>query len=439
MKMFRTVVFLAALLACAPAFAQQTAIHSVPIGKGIGNTGFNAAVPGTAGKPLVSNGATSDPAFGTIANSGFTAGAADTYKGSLNGSTVADIAFPNCQSVSMALRYVPGTGPACGNIIIQTGFDMPVNLGLSVPAPSGGALTINLTQANGSAPTTGNPVLVPFRSTALATGTVTWTTISATQSITIPSGATLGTSNGVPSRVWIFEDYNGGTPELGVATCSNTTTVFACSSWENTLVTSTTISGSSGTAGVLYSTAGVTLDAVRIIGYCEFGSGLATAGTWSSACTTLQPFGPGVKKPGETVQKLTNTVSSGSTAATSTKVATNNTLTITPNPVNLIRIHAGGVLSNPGGGAASGGAAQIGRNSSSTLIGNPAYISSSANVSNTTQGAMDAMDAPGAACSPTCTYTVYIWNVLGSTTISWLPAITGTTDQGFLELDEIQG
>jgi len=323
---------------------------------------------------------------------------------------------------------------------VQTGYDMPINLGLSVPAPSGNAITISLTQANGAAPTISNPVLVPFRSTALATGTVVWNTISATQSITIPSGATLGTTNGVPFRVWIFIEYNGGTPsELAVATCSNQTTVFSCAAWENTLVTSTTITGSSNSAGTLYSTTGVIADAVRMIGFCDFSGGQSTAGAWASGCTTLQTMGPGIKKPGEVVQKITNTTASSTTAATSTKVATNNTVTITPNPVNLVLIHSSGVLENNGGGASSEGAAQIGRNSSSTLIGTPAYILSSANVENTTQGAMDAIDAPGSACSPTCTYTVYIWNALGSTTIIWLPSITGTTDQGFLEADEIQG
>lgn len=330
MKNLRAAIALAFLLACTPAFAQwQTPNHSVPIGKGVGVTGFGSAAPSTTGMPFVSQGPSADPAFGTIANSGFAAGAADTYKGSLNGSTVADVAFPNCQSVSTALRYVPGSGPTCGNIIVQTGFDMPVNLGLSVPAPSAGALVINLTQANGSPPSSTNPVLVPFRSTALTTGTVTWSTISAPQSVTIPSGATLGTTNGTPFKVWIFEDYNSGTPELGVATCSTPTAAFPCSAWESTLVTSTTISGSAGTAGKLYTTTGVTLDAVRIIGYCEFSSGLGTVGTWSSACTTLQVFGPGIKKPGDIVGEVS--AASGTAATAGANYTPSNTLPTTAN------------------------------------------------------------------------------------------------------------
>ena len=84
-----TISFAAVLLfVAAPAFAQwQTPNHSVPLGRGGGIQGFGNALPGVAGQPLVSTGPTTDPAFGNIANSGFAAGAADTYKGSSNGTS----------------------------------------------------------------------------------------------------------------------------------------------------------------------------------------------------------------------------------------------------------------------------------------------------------------------------------------------------------------
>ena len=314
------------LLLVAPAAAQwQTSNHSIPIGQGAGKTGFRSAAPGVLGQPFVSGGPSADPAFGTIANSGFTPGPANTVKGSLDGASVVDIPQPDCQAASSALRYVPGSGPVCGNVVVRTGFDSPVNLGLTSSAAAG-ALTINVTQANGASPSASSPVLVPFRSATLSSGAVTWGTVSSPLSLTVPSGASLGATNNVPFRVWIFLDYNGGTPAIGVATCSNPTTIFGCSSWEYSLKTSVTINGSSTSGGVLYAANGATLDSVRIVGYCDYPSGLATAGVWASQCSSLQVVGAGVKKPGDVVQ------------TTSAKLST---LNITPtSAINLIKFSA---------------------------------------------------------------------------------------------------
>lgn len=64
MKYVRALIFLLSFLTLPPALAQwQTSNHSVPIGRGAGATGFGSAAPGTAGLPLVSNGAGVDPSF----------------------------------------------------------------------------------------------------------------------------------------------------------------------------------------------------------------------------------------------------------------------------------------------------------------------------------------------------------------------------------------
>ncbi len=56
-------------IANSPALAQwQTPDYSVPVGRGAG-TGFKFAAPGTAGYPLVSNGASSNPSFGAVGSS----------------------------------------------------------------------------------------------------------------------------------------------------------------------------------------------------------------------------------------------------------------------------------------------------------------------------------------------------------------------------------
>jgi hypothetical protein len=429
MRMFRTAAVLAFLLACVPAFAQQTAIHSVPIGKGAGNTGFNAAVPGASGQPLVSQGPSADPAFGPIANSGLTPGAANTAKGSLNGTAVVDLPLPSCTAVNQAWKYVSGTGINCSAVSSTTGYDMPINLGLSASI-SGGALTLTLTQANSSAPTSSNPVQFPFRSTTPTLGTVTWANVTATQSITIPNGATLGTASGIPFRIWIFEEYNGGTPELAVATCSNTTTVFPCAAWENTLVTSTTIGGSCGspcdTAGALLASAGVAADAVRIIGFCEYGSGLPTFGTWSSSCTNLQVFGPGVAKPGSAVQSVYFNTAGSTTCTTSAYVITAVTQNITPSSTaNLILANAAAsTVSNTAGDATN----ITLTHGAGAAIGQPATVGTTgASVVTKGSASFQVLDAPGTVSSEN--YSIWCQGVGGN----------GSEGGGTITLQEIMG
>lgn len=68
MRMLRWLIPL--LLIASPAVAQwQVPVHAVPVGRGVGMTGFKSAAPGTAGFPLTSLGASADPAFGAISSS----------------------------------------------------------------------------------------------------------------------------------------------------------------------------------------------------------------------------------------------------------------------------------------------------------------------------------------------------------------------------------
>lgn len=285
----------------------------------------------------------------------------NTIVGAATSTAKTDLAVPSCSAAGNALQWVANTGLQCGTLtnpsagfglqgtstftINQTqppyGYDVPINLGLTATVGSS-ALTINVTGANGSAPSASNPVLVPFRSTTLATGTPSWTAITGALSIVVNSGATLGTSSSnVPFRVWIFLAYNAGTPELGVATCSSATAIYPCAAWESTRVTTTTITGLANSLGTLYATTGVSSDSVRIIGYCDYASGLGTAGAWASACTTLQLTGPGSKKPGDVIQTIAPAFGTLIVATGTTLAATNVTATITPtSSANLIKYYA---------------------------------------------------------------------------------------------------
>ena len=282
---------------------------------------------------------------GAVTNAKLAAMTQNALKGAATSTAVADLAVPSCSSANNALQWTTNTGFSCATVTASTagfginlsggvfsisqtqppyGFTFPVNMGLTASA-AGSNLTINVTGANGSAPSSTNPVLVPFRSTTAATGTPVWTSITSAQSIVIPSGATLGSSSSnVPFRIWIFEEYNGGSPEIAVAICTVAPTIFPCTAWENTGKTTTTITGLASSAGVLYATTGVSNDAVRIIGYADYGSGLTTAGLYASVPPRLQLMGPGISRPGEVVQTVRT--DTGTSATGTTTIPQDNTI-----------------------------------------------------------------------------------------------------------------
>jgi hypothetical protein len=323
-------------------------------------------------------------------------------------------------------------------------FDVPVNLGLNSNA-AGSNLTITMTGANGSAPSATNPVSIPFRSGTLAGGQPSWGIITSAITLVIPSGATLGTSSSnVPFRIWLYASYNGGTPQLAAAVCSLSTQIYPCASWEYTRITSTTISGLATSAGVLYATAGVSSDPVRIIGYCDFASGLATAGSWASACTTLQLFGPGIKKPGDVVQTVVATTTTPTTFSGSTvsnKTALSLAGTITPSAtVNLVKATAWGSMAvNTSATGTNVAVIQIYRGTGTTAIGNISIGNSNSTASGVTSPVGDfAFDNPASASS--VQYGLYGWNGTGSSSNQWLNTSNSVgTNTGILTLEEIMG
>lgn len=376
------------------------------------------------------------------------ASAANTVKGAATATAIADLAVPSCSASGNALQWVAGTGFQCASIGANSAgfglalaggsfsisstqppypFDEPVNMALTASVGSN-ALTINMVGANGSALSATNPVLAPFRSTTIAGGAPVWTAITTATTLTVPNGAALGTSNNVPFRVWIFLTYNSGAPQLGVAVCSAATTIYPCTGWQTSLKTTITLNSSSGSAGVLYVPSGVSNDSVRIIGYAEFASGLTTAGTWASAPTQLQLFGPGIAKPGDVVQTIVSstTTPGTTTSATFAALATGQSQAITPtSSVNFIRVFAEGSMS---AGSANNVFLQLARGS--TLIGNPALISPTAFLGAPTS--IIAYDAPGVT---TLTTYGFQGKTVGGSTLTYPISATGA----ILELQEIMG
>lgn len=128
------------------------------------------------------------------------------------------------------------------------------------------------------------PDIFDFRSASLGSGTVNRRTVSAALSLIIPAGATLGTQNGVQSRIAILAIDNSGTVQLAVANMSGGTNLD-----ETTLLTTVAITSGSSSANVVYSASAVVGAPFRVVGFVE--STQAVAGTWATVPSAIQGQG----------------------------------------------------------------------------------------------------------------------------------------------------
>lgn len=126
-----------------------------------------------------------------------------------------------------------------------------------------------------------NSCPLSFRSTTLTSGAPV-TRLSPTISLTVPSGATLGTVNAIQSRLVYLAIDNAGTVELAIVNLSGGNNLD-----ETTLISTTAISGAANSANVIYSTTARSNVAFRVVGFIDITE--ATAGTWATAPTLVQP------------------------------------------------------------------------------------------------------------------------------------------------------
>lgn len=122
-----------------------------------------------------------------------------------------------------------------------------------------------------------------FRSSTLTNGAPNTRGFSAL-SLVVPSGATLGTVSGQSARLALIAVDNAGTVELAVANLAGGVNLD-----ETTLISTTSISGTSNSAGVIYSTTARSNVPFRVVGFIDITE--ATAGTWASAPTLVQGIG----------------------------------------------------------------------------------------------------------------------------------------------------
>ena len=161
-------------------------------------------------------------------------------------------------------------GPTASYDLVNASFTATV---------AGNALTLTLKDAAGNSPSATSPVYVGFRNSTLTTGTFTQvavTSATAGATITVPSGATLGSRSGGTHNYWLYAGNNAGTLELGICM-----TLLDTSG----LISSTILNTSSDSNRVLYSTTARTSIAWRVIG--RITATEATAGTWATAPSAL--------------------------------------------------------------------------------------------------------------------------------------------------------
>lgn len=196
------------------------------------------------------------------------------------------------------------------NTIAATKPFEPLNCTFSASVGSN-ILTIALKTNAGNDPSATDFITVPFRSATATTGTPDVVTITSALSIDTVNGASQGTQNSTPYRLWVLLFNNGGTPVLALYQTVTFLTENSVIKPQNIaplvidgLASTTAMSAGATSAGVFYTPAGTTLTntAYRIVGYVEFSSGQATAGTYLTAPSKAQMYGPGVKLPGDLVQ-----------------------------------------------------------------------------------------------------------------------------------------
>lgn len=274
-----------------------------------------------------------------------------------------------------------------------TGFPLtsPINVGF-VASVGSSALTVAFKGADGTDPSAGNPVFIPFRNVTVGTGTPSYLAVTASTSIVISSGSTMGFTSAVIGRLWIVGFNDGGTFRLGLVNALSGTSIMAL---RNGIYSSTAEGGAGGadSAQIIYTGTAVTSKAMTVLGYLEATE--ATAGTWATAPSLIKIIQPGDPLPGDEVKSVRadlGTVASGSTAIPQDNTIPQNTEGVqffsqafTPeNAADLLRVR---VLGTFGASGANPGAMALFRDATANAV-----AATIADLASTTRGYEMAVD-----------------------------------------------
>lgn len=125
-----------------------------------------------------------------------------------------------------------------------------------------------------------NPTNLDFRNTTLTDGTTVNRPSDTVLSLIVPSGATLGTIDGVEARLLLIAIDNAGVVELAIANEAGNSGLN-----EEGVISTTAIDATADLDSVIYSTSARTDVAYRIVGAVDITE--ATAGTWATGPTLV--------------------------------------------------------------------------------------------------------------------------------------------------------
>jgi hypothetical protein len=320
-------------------------------------------------------------------------------------------------------------------------YGAPVNLSLSAIA-TGSLLQISILNNSGVTPAATSPVLIPF---STGTGAPTW--VALTSALTMNTnavGATLGSSNNWPFRFWVVVFDNSGTLVPALFNASITTPVASTQifSLNPAIVASTTaISNASKSAGIFYTPNGTTLSSqpYSIVGYLDYASGLATAGTYSGNPTTVQPYGPQVKLPGTVVQSAFGQSGTMKTYTGLNPTSTTVTLSIAPeSPVDPIWVQSSGPLGCYNTSTTNACYWALYRGAQVATVGSIS-VNGQLSTNTTYFGSGPPMGWDDPDTTNSTAYTSYIWTGSGSTVIEYPFTGNGVPANGIIRADEIKG
>lgn len=157
--------------------------------------------------------------------------------------------------------------------LVGSGLDSPGKLDnyTLTTSVSTNALTVALKTKAGTDPDANDLCAFGFRSATLTAGTYAIVQATVATSITVASGATLGSVSGVDTYAYVYALNNAGTVELAISLKKFD---------EKATQSTTALSGSSTSATTLYSTTARSNVAIRLIGRLKFNE--TTAGLWAT-------------------------------------------------------------------------------------------------------------------------------------------------------------